>query len=264
MKKMSKSQMAVVAVVSLCIISAGIGVAKAATDTSKTNPMSGLVAAIAAKFNLNARDVQAVFDGQKTQMEADRKTKMAEMETKRLQDFADILAKAVSVGRLTQAQADLVTAKESELKAAQTGFEGKTPEERRAAMEAQAKSLKQWATDNNIPEAYLSGCGAGFGRGVAGTVSAVSGTTVTMTAKQPGSGTEIVYTIDASAAIIKKVAKAADAAAKPTETNIAVSDIAADDKLEVRGTVSGNNIVATQIVDGQMGGRGFGGGRRME
>ncbi len=165
MKKMNKSQMAVVAVVSLCIISAGIGVAKAATDTNKTNPMSGLVAAIAAKFNLNAGDVQAVFDGQKTQIEAARKTKMAEMETQRQQKLADRLAKAVSAGKLTPAQADLVAAKEAELKAAQTGLESKTPEERRAAMEAQAKSLKQWATDNNIPEAYLPGCGRGFGRG---------------------------------------------------------------------------------------------------
>ena len=54
----------------------GAGVANAATTTNGTNPMSGLVDAIANKFNLNKSDVQAVFDQQRTQREADHEAEV--------------------------------------------------------------------------------------------------------------------------------------------------------------------------------------------
>lgn len=146
--------MVVVAAVSLCIVGATIGAASAATDAVKTDPMSGLVAAVASKFNLNTTDVQAVFDEQKAKMNVERATG-------RQQRFADRLTKAVADGKLTQAQADLITAKKSELEAARASLETKTPAERRAAMEAQATALKQWAADNNIPDGYLSCQGPG-------------------------------------------------------------------------------------------------------
>jgi hypothetical protein len=125
-----------------------------------SNPMNDLVKAIAQKFNLNVGDVQAVFDEQKT-----------EMETKFQQEFADRLAKAVSDGKLTQAQADLLTAKCTEIlaqkEAQKTNIEKMTQEERRESQEAmktQAESLKQWAKDNNIPQEYLMFLGFGVGR----------------------------------------------------------------------------------------------------
>ena len=86
--------------------------------------------------------------------------------------------------------------------------------------------------------------------GVFGTVSAVDGNTITVTGKQGlNSTTATVYTVDASNA-------------KVTKNNVAgtVADIKQGDTVSVRGTVSGNNVVATTIRDGAMPGRGIGQG----
>jgi len=254
-----------VTVVALGLAAAGITAAYASSNASDgKNPMSGLVSAIASKFNLNVSDVQAVFDEQKSAMDAQRKEEMADMKAERHQEFSDRLAKAVSEGKLTQDQSDKIAAKETELENSRSNSEGKTSEERRASMQEQESSLKQWAKDNNIPEGYLSFGGAEHGQpGVMGTVSAISGTTITLTAKQPGSDTDVVYTVDASSATVKKFTKG-DAAGKPSETTIAVGGIATGDKLMVKGTVSGTNITATEITSGDIGGGrqggpGFGG-----
>lgn len=256
-------------VATLGLAAAGIGAVYAASDTAGAqNPMSGLVSAIASKFNLNVSDVQAVFDDQKAKMRADRKAQMAEMETKRQQETADRLAQAVSSGKLTQDQADKIKAKLAEMESAKTDLEGKTEEERRTAAKEQADSLKQWIEDNNIPKEYLF-WGGEQGWGITGTVSAVSNSIITLAAKKPGkegaSESETIYTVDAGSAAIKKVAKDADG--KPAESTIAVSDIAVGDKISVRGTVTDTSVVATQITVGEMfggpgpghGGRGFGG-----
>jgi len=95
-------------------------------------------------------------------MGGERKTKMAEMETKRQQQFTDRVAKAVGDGKLTQAQADTITAKKAEFEAAKTSLEGKTKEERRTAMEAQRELLETWAKANNIPDGYLPCQGRGM------------------------------------------------------------------------------------------------------
>lgn len=242
-------------VVALGLAAAGITAVYASSNASDgKNPMNGLVSAIASKFNLNVSDVQAVFDEQKADMDTQRKERMAEMEAKNQQEFADRLVKAVAAGKLTQDQADKITAKKVELDKLKSSLEGKTPEERNAAMKDQKSSLKQWAADNNIPNGYLSYGDIERGQpGVMGTVSAISGTTITLTAKQPGSDTDVVYTVDASGATVKKFTKG-DATSKPVETTIAVSGIAAGDKIMVKGTVSSTNIVATEITDGDMGG----------
>lgn len=80
----------------------------------------------------------------------------------------------------------------------------------------------------------------GFGKpGVFGTVSAVSGNTLTVAGRN---GT--TYTVDASSA---KVMKAASGA-KPATA--AVSDIAVGDSVMIGGTVSGTSVTATDIMDG--------------
>lgn len=73
----------------------------------------------------------------------------------------------------------------------------------------------------------------GKGRGVAGTVSAVNGSTVTVTAKD---GTS--YTIDASTAKISKV------------VDISASDIKVGDTIGAMGSVSGTSVKAVHIMDG--------------
>lgn len=73
----------------------------------------------------------------------------------------------------------------------------------------------------------------GRGHGVMGTVTAVSGTTITITGKDGKT-----YTIDASSAQIGKI-----------ET-ITAGDVHVGDTLGVEGTLSGTNVTAKHIMDG--------------
>lgn len=135
-------------VVALAAVGAiAIGTVSAATATGN-NPMTNLVNAIAQKFNLNPSDVQQVFNDQK-----------AQMQTQMQQKSTDRINQAVTDGKLTQDQANKILAKETELKSQQASFQaslqGKSKADIQAAMKAQMDSLKQWATDNNIPMQYL-------------------------------------------------------------------------------------------------------------
>jgi hypothetical protein len=92
--------------------------------------------------------------------------------------------------------------------------------------------------------------------GVAGKVSAVSGTTITLTDKKRSDkdstdSTGTTYTVDAGGATVKKMAEGTDG--KPSETTIAVSDIAVGDMIMVKGTVSGTTVTATEIRTGNPG-----------
>jgi hypothetical protein len=83
-----------------------------------------------------------------------------------------------------------------------------------------------------------------------GNVTAINGTTITMQEESDEGGA--VYTIDASGATFMK-----DGA---TGT---VSSIAVGDKIFVKGTVTGNTVVATSVMDGHpQGGHGMFGGHR--
>jgi hypothetical protein len=224
--------------------------------------MSDLVSAIASKFNLNVSDVQAVFDAQKTKMQAQRQ-----------QSFTDRINAAVTAGKLTQAQATAILSKKAELDTFQTSLQGKTAQERETAMQNLGISLKQWATDNNIPAGYIffGGMEGGKmfgGRGAFGTVVSNNNGTIMMNVTQPGSTTPTVYTVTAaSGATIKKVTKGTDTSVKPTLAAITFDQIAANDTISVRGTVANNTISANAITDGAAGmgmghgrgGRGFGG-----
>ena len=121
---------------------ATIGIASA--TSSALNPMDDLVTAIATKFNLNKADVQQVFDQHKQQMFLHKQ-----------QRFAERLAQAVKDGRLTQQQADAITAKQKEMEEFHKSLEGKTPEEIKAALQTQMQNMQQWATENNIPKEFL-------------------------------------------------------------------------------------------------------------
>ncbi len=140
------------------ITAAGVGVMQAATNNNcRPNFMSNIINAIAQKFNLNPTDVQQVVDEQQAQQKA-------QMEANRQQSFTDRINKAVTDGNLTQAQANLILAKKTELDSQKIDLQGKTKEEIQTSMKAQADALKQWATDNNIPQQYLM-FGFGGGRG---------------------------------------------------------------------------------------------------
>ncbi len=141
---------------------AGATAIHAQTSSTTDNPMTALATAIAQKFNLNATEVQTVLN---ETMEAQHTAREAQMQ----QEFAARLTQAVTDGKLTQAQADLITAKAAELKAAmeadRTADQSLTAEQRKAKMEERKTALTTWATTNGIPEEYLHFVkgGKGFG-----------------------------------------------------------------------------------------------------
>jgi hypothetical protein len=138
-------------VIALGLAIGGVGAAQAAS-TPGTTHMSSLVNAIATKFNLNAADVQAVIDEQ-------MKTQRVDMEIEHTARLTERLTKAVADGKITQIQADLITAKYAELQAVhetmKTTVEKTTPAERMETMNKEMETLKQWAADNNIPEEFM-------------------------------------------------------------------------------------------------------------
>lgn len=153
---MNRRKKLIIALVVVGLATVGIGGAYAAT-TKSGNHMSSLVTAIASRFNLNASDVQVVFDEQRTLMHE-------QMQVEKNQRITDRINEAVTDGKLTQEQANKILAKMAELEANRTALEGKTPEEIRTLMQAEMKTLKQWASDNDIPTQYLQ-FGKGIGRG---------------------------------------------------------------------------------------------------
>lgn len=138
----------------------GIGIASADTNNSASkNPMSSLVDAIATKFDLKEADVQAVFDEQHAQMQEQRAA-----------DAKAELAQLVTDGKLTQTQADAITAKrtelESERKTNRDSAQTTSDEDRKASMENMKTELDTWLSDNDIPTEYrylLFGGGRGHG-----------------------------------------------------------------------------------------------------
>jgi hypothetical protein len=140
----------------------GAGVINAQVAGPTTNPMSSLVTAIATKFNLNAADVQVVFNETMQAEHTERAAQMQQLQTTRL-------ATAVREGKLTQAQADLITSKTAELRAQmeanRTANQSLTLEQRRAKMNEQRTALEAWANANNIPSEYLHFLG---GKGMGG------------------------------------------------------------------------------------------------
>jgi len=176
--KLSRKNIVVAAIMIFCAATvAGVGAVYADEIVGKGNPMSGLVSAIAQKFNLNEADVQAVFDRQREQMQAQREQNREQMEAKRQERFKARLGELVSSGKLTQSQANAIKDKKAELEAqmearkdaTKPDFKNMTQEERKTAMEeqktkmeAERAALKQWASNNGIAEEYLPMTGMGF------------------------------------------------------------------------------------------------------
>lgn len=135
---------------------AGVVAAHAATNgNGKTE--TGLVEAIASKFNLKASDVQSVFDDERGKMEADREQKVKDSEAQLVKD-----------GKLTQEQVDKIDAKRSELKAEREANreagQNLTKDERQAKMKEHKTAIEAWLKENGIDSQYtylLAGGGRG-------------------------------------------------------------------------------------------------------
>ena len=146
---------AILPVLGLALLSAGVTFA--ASNNTGAKPMDALVSALTTKFNLNSTDVQQVVDQVMTEQRAAREAEMTK-------NFTDRINQAVTDKKLTQTQANLIIAKQAELKNLHLSLEGKTEAERQTAMKEGMTSLQKWATDNNIPKEYLRfGMGKGPG-----------------------------------------------------------------------------------------------------
>jgi TRAP-type mannitol/chloroaromatic compound transport system substrate-binding protein len=106
------------------------------------------VNALSQKFNLNSTEVKNVIDTVMT-------TERTNMQAKRDQNLADRLAKAVTAGKITQAQSSLISAKIQETKTFMESLKNKTDAERKAAMTTFKSNLESWATSNNIPKEFV-------------------------------------------------------------------------------------------------------------
>lgn len=142
--------------------SAGVLGTAAVSAAADTTSSGSLVDKIAQKFNLNKADVQAVFDQNRADHEAQRQ---ANVKTK--------LDQAVKDGKLTSDQETKILDKLKELQSQRDAnhddMKDKTPAERKAAMDAKKAETEQWAKDNNIPTDFLKfvrpgGRGHGPGR----------------------------------------------------------------------------------------------------
>jgi hypothetical protein len=132
-----------------------LGVTQVFAQANTTGAYPPIVQALASKFNLDAGQVEAVF-------QQNRADNQAKAETR----YEAFLAKAVTDGKISQAQSDLILAKHKELLANRQSQmatnKNLTPEQRKAAMQQSRTDLQNWAKANNVDISYLFG---GMARG---------------------------------------------------------------------------------------------------
>lgn len=111
---------------------------------------SNFAQALAERFNLNQSDVESFLDDQHKEREAERE-----------QRIASDIKQLVTDGKLTQDQADKLTAKRAELikarQQARDTNDGERPsrDDMRQRMQTERADLQQWASDNGIDQQYL-------------------------------------------------------------------------------------------------------------
>jgi hypothetical protein len=139
----------------------GIGIASAASNSSSTGTDSSLVDKIASTFNLDKSKVQAVFDSNRQEKEAEHQAQLEKA-----------LSQLVTDGKITATQKTAILAKQKELqtthKSEHQSLKNKTAAERKAYMEQERSALEQWAKDNNLPTEYLRYVMGGSHRGPGG------------------------------------------------------------------------------------------------
>jgi len=148
MKKLQKSLLVAGTITAVGLGS--LGAASVASAATSNTGSDSLIDKLATKFHLNKDEVKAVFEENRAAHKAERE-----------QEMKDRLAQAVKDGKITQDQAEKITAKATEMKTFMESLKDKTPEERKSAMDAKRDELKKWAEDNNIPKGYFPMGGRG-------------------------------------------------------------------------------------------------------
>ena len=138
------------------------GVSLVHAQTDNNNRFSGLVAAIAKKFNLDQTQVQAVVTDYQN-------TERTQMEQKRQQMETDKLTKLVTDGKITETQKQAIITEMAALKAKYnpSNFKDLTADQRKTQMQTEKDEITAWAKANNIDKKYLMmGRGPGFDGGM--------------------------------------------------------------------------------------------------
>jgi hypothetical protein len=125
---------------------AAFGMSQASADTSGTGAHASLVQKLADTFHVDKSKVQAVFD-------QDRSEHQAEAETR----YEARLTQAVTDGQLTAAQKDAVVAEHNKLKPEMDAALKLTGTDRRAALDKIHTEATDWAKDNNVDAKWLMG-----------------------------------------------------------------------------------------------------------
>jgi polyhydroxyalkanoate synthesis regulator phasin len=113
----------------------GTGLIKA----EERNDYPSLVQKLVERFNLNADEVQEVFDEV-------REEKHQETEIR----FEERLNQAIEEGKISQEQKELILAKREEMRQKQEEMKDLSFEERQAAMEKHREEMESWAEENGI------------------------------------------------------------------------------------------------------------------
>jgi len=137
--KLTKSTLIAATIATTTLGVGGAGLVSAATNTSSSQDTS-LVDQIASKFHLNKSDVQAVFDQNHAQKQAERE-----------QAEQDRLNQAVKDGTLTQVQADHIKQVHDQIKQ----IIGNTSprdlsQDQKQQIKTLRQDLRQWAQQNNV------------------------------------------------------------------------------------------------------------------
>jgi hypothetical protein len=162
-------------IMALGLALAGGAYVKAQATTSDGGIHKTIIQRLVERFNLNTADVQAVFDAER----ADRQAQMTA-------DFNTKLDALVTSGALTDAQKQAILTKRQELQSQeQSETNGQKPtwtpgtkptqeqiDAMKAKMEARKQDIETWAKQNGIDAKYLyllggfghEGHGHGFGR----------------------------------------------------------------------------------------------------
>lgn len=156
-KKMNKKSLIVASIVGT--VGAGIistGAIVSADTKSNTDPQSSLVDKLASTFNLDKTKVRAVFDQQRTEMDA-----------KHEQDVNAKLDSLVGAGTITAAQKTAIQTKLAEMKkdreANHDAMRNLSETERKADMDSKRTALEKWASEQELDLSKLDGIFRGPG-----------------------------------------------------------------------------------------------------
>lgn len=116
----------------------------------ENGPYSNIVQKLVGRFNLNADEVQQVFDEAREERREEMQARFGERGEKMRVGFEERLNQAVSEGKITEEQKQALLAKKVET---QTNFEELKDlsfEERKENMEARRQEVQAWAEENGI------------------------------------------------------------------------------------------------------------------